>query len=131
MTFSHADLALPLRRADPVLARILRRIAAEQLAVPERIPRWIERFREVLAECLDGQDVLLGAAALRLHVSPRTLQRMLEREGPPGGKCWTAPGASGRHGCSGAGTSPSQTANRLGYADTRSLRRAARRWQRA
>lgn len=131
MTFSRADLDLPLRRADPVLARILRRIADEQLAVPERIPQWIERFREVLAGCLDDQDVLLGAAALRLHVSPRTLQRLLERERTT----WRAEVDRARREQAAllrrTGASPSQTAGRLGYADARSLRRAARRWQRA
>jgi AraC-like DNA-binding protein len=129
MTFSHADLDLPLRRADQVLARILRRLAEEQLTVPERIPRWIERFREVLAECLDDQDIRLGAAALRLHVSSRTLQRLLEREGTT----WRTELDGARRERAArlqwAGASPSQTAYRLGYADARSLRRAAQRWQ--
>jgi AraC-like DNA-binding protein len=129
MTFSHADLDLPLRRADPVLARILRSIADEQLAVPQRILQWIERFREVLAECVDDQDILLGTAALRLHVSPRTLQRLLEREGTT----WRAEVDRARREQAAllqrAGTSPSQMAYQLGYADARSLRRAARRWQ--
>lgn len=129
LTFSRADLGLPLRRADPVLARLLRRIADDQLAVPERIPRWIERFREVLTECFDDQDVLLGAAARRLHVSPRTLQRLLEREGTT----WRAEVDRVRREqavrLQRAGTPRSQTAYRLAYADARSLRRAARRWQ--
>lgn len=128
MTFDRADLDLPLRRSDPVLARILRRIADTQLAVPERIPRWIERFREVLGECLDDQDVLLSAAALRLHVSPRTLQRLLERERTT----WRAEVDRARREQAArlreAGATSSQAASRLGYSDVRSLRRAARRW---
>jgi AraC-like DNA-binding protein len=131
MTFSRADLDVPLLRADPALAQILRRVADAQLAVPERIPRWIVRFRAVLAECLDDQDMLLGAAALRLHVSPRTLQRLLEREGTT----WRAEVDAARREQAArlrqAGATSSQAASRLGYSDVRSLRRAARRWQRS
>ena len=131
MTFSRADLDLPLRRADPVLAQILRRMADAQLAVPERVPRWIDRFRDVLAGCLDDGDIRLGAAALRLHVSPRTLQRLLDREGTS----WRAEVDRARREQAArlqqAGTSTSQAASRLGYSDARSLRRAARRWDRS
>lgn len=131
MTFSRADLDLPLRRADPILAGMLRRAADARLAVPERIPRWIDRFREVLAECLDDQDILLGAAALRLHVSPRTLQRLLEREGTT----WRSEVDAARREHAArlrqTGVTSSQAALRLGYSDARSLRRAARRWQRS
>jgi AraC-like DNA-binding protein len=129
LTFDRADLDLPLRRADPVLARVLRQIADAQLAAQERVPRWIDRFREVLAECLDDQDILLGAAALRLHVSPRTLQRLLEREGTT----WRAEVDAARRDQAArlrqAGSTASEAASRLGYSDARSLRRAAQRWQ--
>jgi AraC-like DNA-binding protein len=131
ITLSRADLDVPLRRADPVLAQMLRRIADARLATPERVPQWIDRFRDVLGECLDDQDIALSAAALRLHVSPRTLQRLLEREGTT----WrTEVDAARREQAAKlrqAGATSSQAASRLGYSDARSLRRAARRWQRS
>jgi AraC-like DNA-binding protein len=85
----------------------------------------------VLAECLHDHDILLGAAALRLHVSPRTLQRLLEQEGTS----WRVEVDRARSEQAArlrqVGASQSQAARRLGYADERSLRRAARRWRRA
>jgi AraC-like DNA-binding protein len=130
MTFRQADLALPLLRADPVLARILRGAADEVMTAPERVPRWMDRFRGVLAECVDNQTVHLGVAARRLHVSPRTLQRLLEQEGTT----WRAEVETARReraaSMLSAGRSKTQIAAQLGYADARALRRAARRWER-
>lgn len=129
MTFRQADLALPLLRADPVLARILRGAADEVMAAPERVPRWLDRFRGVLAECVDNQTVHLGAAARRLHISTRTLQRHLEQEGTT----WRAEVDAARReraaSLLSAGRSKTQVAAQLGYADARALRRAARRWE--
>lgn len=130
MAFGRADLDLPLRRADPALARILRRAGDAQLAKPERVPRWIDRFRQVLGECLDDQAMLLSAAARRLHVSPRALQRLLEREGTS----WRSEADAARREQAArlqrTGAARSQVASRLGYSDARALRRAARRWER-
>lgn len=128
LTFHQADLALPLVRADPRLARILQNAAAGAIATPERIPRWINRFRGVLAECVDDQSIRLDVAARRLHVSPRTLQRLLEQEGTT----WrTEVDAARRERAAGllsSGHSKAQVAAQLGYADARALRRAAQRW---
>jgi AraC-like DNA-binding protein len=130
MTFGQRDLHLPLVRADPVLARILRGRADIELSEPERVPEWIVRFRQVLAECLDERTPLLGAAARRMTVSPRTLQRLLEREGTT----WRAEVDAARREQAArlqrTGLSKSQAAARLGYSDVRALRRAARRWER-
>jgi AraC-like DNA-binding protein len=130
MTFSSADLGLPLRRADPALASILRGLADARLASPERVPLWIDRFRQVLAECLDDQDMLLSAAARRLHLSPRTVQRFLEREGTSWRSEVDAARRAQATSLEQAGASRAQTAARLGYSDARALRRAARRWER-
>jgi AraC-like DNA-binding protein len=130
MTFSRADLDLPLRRADPELARILRGVGDARLAVPERVPRWIDRFRQVLGECLDDQAMLLSVAARRLHVSPRTLQRLLEREGTSWRSEVDAARSERAARLQGTGVTPSQVASRLGYSDARALRRAVRRWER-
>jgi AraC-like DNA-binding protein len=130
MTFRQADLALPLLRADPILARILRGAADEVMVAPEQVPRWVDRFREVLAECVDNQTVHLGIAARRLHISPRTLQRFLEQEGTT----WRAEVEAVRRERAArllsTGHSRAQVAAQLGYADARALRRATRRWER-
>ena len=130
MTFRQADLSLPLLRADPILARILRGAADEVMAAPEQVPRWVDKFRGVLANCVDNQTVRLGVAARRLHISPRTLQRLLEKEGTT----WRAEVERARRERAaillGAGRSKAQVAAQLGYADDRALRRATRRWER-
>jgi AraC-like DNA-binding protein len=130
MTFSRADLDLPLLRGDPVLAGILRDQADAELAAPQRIPQWIQRFRQVLAACVDDQDLVLGSAARRLMVSPRTLQRLLEQEGTS----WRAEVDAARREQAEAllagGISKTRAASRLGYSDARALRRAMRRWTR-
>lgn len=128
MTFRRADLDRPLVRSDPVLAGILRRQADAELAELQTAPQWVDEFREVLAGLLDDQDVLLGAAARRLAVSPRTLQRLLEREGTS----WRTEVDAARHAQAvrllAGGVSTAGAAARLGYSDARSLRRAIRRW---
>jgi Arabinose-binding domain of AraC transcription regulator, N-term/Helix-turn-helix domain len=130
MTFRQADLALPLLRADPNLARILHGVADATMAAPERVPRWLDRFRGVLAECVDNQTALLGVAARRLHISPRTLQRLLEHEGTT----WRAEVDAARRERAArllrAGHSKTRVAAQLGYADARALRRAVQRWTR-
>jgi AraC-like DNA-binding protein len=130
MTFRRADLDLPLLRADPVLAEILRSHADAELAGMQVTPQWIDMFREVLIGLLDDQAVLLTEAARRLAVSRRTLQRLLEREGTN----WrTEVDAARREHAArllAEGVSKTGTAARLGYSDARALRRAIRRWAR-
>lgn len=128
MTFRRADLDRSLVRADPVLAGILRSQADAELTGLQAVPPWIEGFRAVLAGLLDDQDILLSAAARRLAVSPRTLQRLLEREGTN----WRAEVDAARREQAARllaeGVSKTGTAARLGYSDARALRRAIRRW---
>ena len=128
MTFCRADLGKPLVRSDPVLAGILREQADAELVALQTAPRWLDEFREVLADLLDDQAVLLGAAARTLAVSPRTLQRLLEREGTS----WRAEVDAARHAQAvkllAGGVSKAAAAARLGYSDARALRRAIRRW---
>ena len=129
MTFRRADLDLPLVRADPVLARILRRQGDAELGAVQGAPLWIDQFREVLASLVSEQTALLGAAARRLSISPRTLQRLLEREGTT----WRAELDAVRRNQAARlladGTSKIEAAARLGYSDARALRRAVRRWR--
>jgi AraC-like DNA-binding protein len=128
MTFRRADLDRPLVRSDPVLAGILRGQADAELVALQTAPRWVDEFREVLAGLVDDQTVLLAAAARRLAVSPRTLQRLLEREGTS----WRAEVDAARQAQAvkllAGGVSQAGAAARLGYSDARALRRAIRRW---
>lgn|GEM_PF-1987565 len=128
MTLRAADLALPLRTADPVLAGILRR-HAEVLATPrlDGVP-WPELVQQALATAIGAGDSSLAAVARRLTVSPRTLQRRLAEAGTT----WRqeldrARQALARHNRPDSATK-SSLAHRLGYSDARALRRAARRW---
>ena len=78
-TFSSRDLDLPMRGADPVLARILNRYAAS-LPLPPPVT-WTEYFRQVLAQELEAGRPSLTAIADRMALSPRTLQRYLAERG--------------------------------------------------
>jgi AraC-like DNA-binding protein len=128
ITFSRADLGLLMPGADPRLAAVLRRHAETVIAAPGITPRWIDRFRRVLATCLAAQDLTLEVAAQRLGMSPRTVQRRLERDSTS----WRAEADAVRREQASRlqeeGLSRAAIAARLGYSDARSLRRAVHRW---
>jgi AraC-like DNA-binding protein len=128
MTFTQADLDAPLRSADPVLAQILRQRADALLGDTSGRIQWIDRFRRVLNDCLEQQDGLLRAAAGRLALSPRTLQRRLEQEGTS----WRAEMDAARRDSAwrmlSSGIPKETVALCLGYSDDRVLRRAIHRW---
>ncbi|MFJ4649716.1 AraC family transcriptional regulator ligand-binding domain-containing protein [Nocardia sp. NPDC088792] len=125
-TLRVADLALPLRTADPVLADIVR-AHADSLPTPflDR-PRWVEQVHTALLEALTTGEASLATVARRLTVSPRTLQRRLAESGTT----WRQELDLARRTL--ADRTPTATksalAHRLGYSDARALRRAARRW---
>lgn len=128
ITLRRADLERPLVTADPALAAIIRR-AAEAVRPPrprDGIP--VPGLREVIIAQLPGGRPSLAEAARRLAVSPRTLQRRLAEAGTT----WRAELDAVRREQS-AGLWPdggcAQTrAARLGFAESRSLRRAMNRW---
>jgi len=128
ITFARADLGLLMPGADPRLAAVLRRHAETVIAAPGITPQWIDRFRQVLATCLAAQDLTLGAVAQRLGMSPRTVQRWLEREGTS----WRAEADAVRREQASRlqqdGLSRAAIATHLGYSDARALRRAVHRW---
>ncbi|MCU1643301.1 MAG: AraC family transcriptional regulator [Nocardia sp.] len=127
MTLAVTDLALPLRTADPVLAGILRTHVAA-IATPSLDQlSWPEQVQQVLAETIGTGDASLTAVSRRLLVSPRTLQRYLAAADTT----WRAQlDLARQHTAQQNGaTSTFALAHRLGYADARSLRRAAHRWE--
>jgi AraC-like DNA-binding protein len=124
-TFRAGDLDRPMLGADPVLARILRQYA-DSRPLSARAS-WLEVFRWHLGDAIDDGSPALLALARRLAVSPRTLQRRLADHGTT----WRAELDLARK--RRASQSPDQSmprlARQLGYADSRSLRRARRRWE--
>jgi AraC-like DNA-binding protein len=126
-TFSARDLDLPMRGADPHLARILNRYAAS-LAAPPPVT-WHGRFRQLLAQSIEAGSPSLESVAKRMAVSPRTLQRRLAEHGTT----WRAELDAARQRqaerARQSGTvSTAGLAQQLAYADPRSVRRAFRRW---
>jgi AraC-like DNA-binding protein len=128
ITFSTADLDLPLRTADPALAGILRRYIAT--LPPPPVATWQEHFRRLLAETMDHGSPSLDTLARRLAVSRRTLQRQLAEHGTS----WRAELESARRrralDARQRGTTDlTRLARHMGYADPRSARRALRQWR--
>jgi len=123
------DLELPLPGADPGLARLLLAHADSVLGAPPWTPDWRDLFREILSEHLADPDLSLPVVARRMALSPRTLLRRLEREGTS----WRAEIDALRQEEAarllGQRLSREAAAARLGYADTRALRRALHRWK--
>jgi AraC-like DNA-binding protein len=72
---------LPLRRRDPFLRNWLERKAAQILASQAAQEGVAMEVRRLLAAPASGSSMSMGAAARRLAMSPRTLQRRLSEEG--------------------------------------------------
>jgi AraC-like DNA-binding protein len=84
LAFDQALLARPLPAADPLLSRVVVRHAEGLLAArPARPESTGDRVRRLLAAALgDGEaEATLAAAAAKLHMSERSLQRRLTDEG--------------------------------------------------
>ena len=126
VTFRMSDLELPMRGADPALARILRQHAA-LLPVPPP-PAWRERFQGLVMEALKDGAPSLDALAGRLSVSRRTLQRQLAGHGTT----WRAELDAARQRIAGRASRSGAVeaiglARQLGYADPGTARRFLRR----
>ncbi|MFF7154568.1 AraC family transcriptional regulator ligand-binding domain-containing protein [Streptomyces sp. NPDC008139] len=129
ITLHRADLERPLATADPALAAIMMR-TARTVQVPRADTDGVAvpGLREAIITQLPDGRPSLAEAARRLAVSPRTLQRRLGESGTT----WRAEldavrrerSADPRH----AGGGSAQRAARLGFAESRSLRRAMNRW---
>ncbi|MEV0762679.1 AraC family transcriptional regulator ligand-binding domain-containing protein [Nocardia sp. NPDC050435] len=129
MTFRPADLERPLTTADPVLAEVLRPLAAALPPPPPLASAWPERVAVAIAEVLDDGEVSLEQVARRLATSPRTLQRRLAEAGTT----WRLELDRARHArlvtaAAGGPLSPRRQAELLGYSDATSMRRVALRW---
>ena len=128
MTFARADLERPLPGADPALARILRAHADSIAAAPPRAPQWRDGFRQILTDELADRDLSVQSVARRMTLSQRTLQRRLEEEGTSWREELDAVRREQAERMLQARSDRSVMADRLGYSDTRALRRALHRW---
>ncbi|MDQ1815941.1 AraC family transcriptional regulator [Massilia sp. CCM 9210] len=80
LSFSPADLGLPLMTGNPLLTELHERFANERLA---RLgdARTTRRVRELVLDCLADGEPARGDVARALCMSERTLQRRLQDEG--------------------------------------------------
>lgn len=131
ITFRAADLDLPLTTADPVLAAVLRPLAAALPPPPTLASAWPERVAAAVDKAIEAGEVSLNSVARILRISPRTLQRRLTEAGTT----WRAELDRARSArlsrAVSAGSLPltgTRQAELLGYSDAGSARRAARRW---
>jgi len=128
-TLRQSDLDLPMPGADPVLAGILRRYAETMPRPQPRPADWLRQFRQALAETLEDREPSLSAAARRLTVSARTLQRKLAEHGTTWrAELETARQRRARQILQNSAPGTARMARQLGYSDPRSLRRAMQRW---
>jgi AraC-like DNA-binding protein len=128
LTLHRRDLERPLATADPALAAIMLRAAAA--LPPPRIPEAtaVPGLHAVIAAQLPGGRPSLAEAARRLAISPRTLQRRLGESGTTWRAELDAVRREQSDGLRYEGTGSTQRAVRLGFAESRSLRRAMNRW---
>lgn len=129
MTFRLDDFTAPLPATRPGLDQILRRHADLRLASSKPLLTWLDRFRHALQAALEEDTASLNGVARRLSTSPRTLQRHLAEQGTS----WREELASARDqralSLLRETDLPFKTiATRLGYSDTRTLRRSVNRW---
>ncbi|MFF0607896.1 AraC family transcriptional regulator ligand-binding domain-containing protein [Nocardia tengchongensis] len=127
VTLRTADLALPMKTADPELTAVLLAYAATLPATPEVGVTWLEQLGEALDGALADGAATLEVVARRLLTSPRSLQRRLAEAGTT----WRREvDRARRRRLQAAEHLPrAQQAEFLGYADPASLRRAVQRWR--
>jgi AraC-like DNA-binding protein len=90
---------------------------------------WISLFRATLVRSLHTGDATLGELAKRHAMSPRTLQRRLAAHDTSLRAEVNRARRDLAASLSESGATNSLIALRLGYSDTRALRRALRRWR--
>lgn len=81
ISFRIEDLDRPIPRPSAVVSTFLKELADSQLENLNRASLISIKVREVIARGIGGSPPTLSLAAAALHMTPRTLQRALEREG--------------------------------------------------
>lgn len=81
LEFDAVCLALPMRKADPALARLLDQQAEQVLQQVSQVPAIVDAWRRTLVPLIREGQTSLAALARAHHTSPRTLQRRLAEQG--------------------------------------------------
>ncbi|MBL8625288.1 MAG: AraC family transcriptional regulator [Myxococcales bacterium] len=129
LAFRAADLALPLRTADPDLLPILLSQAADRLADHARPTDLRATVGAAIGAALAAGTADIGEVARRLDQRPRTLQRHLRAGGVSYRELVEATRLELARGyLAGGALSLTDIAFALGYADLSAFSRAFRRW---
>ena len=128
--FDRDRLDVPLPTAFPKYNQRLRRLAEQQLAELNRARGVVGQVLAMLSERLGRDEIGIAAIAAQLHVTPRTLQRRLRREGTT----YASLRDRVRHerACrrlSGERCDMEELARALGFSDTANFYHAFRRWE--
>ncbi|MEW9556410.1 helix-turn-helix domain-containing protein [Nonomuraea sp. NPDC050783] len=129
ITFTEADVHAPLLRADPALAAIMDEHARLSTAAARPVLGWLDRFQAALQAAVADGPPNLDLVAHRLAMSARTLQRRLREEGTT----WREELERLRQSrvdrlLRESSLSVESIAARVGFTDSRALRRAIHRW---
>ena len=129
LTFSAADLSRRPRAADPELNRALELHGAAMLEQCGAAGDLYEQTRGAVRTLLPKGDATLANTAKRLHVTSRTLQRRLLKEGVSfGGLLTEVRRTQAEHLLALSDAPLSEVAEQLGYADAGVFVRAFRSW---
>ena len=81
ITFGIDDIEQPIPRASKIVSTLLTELASNELEFLKKASLASIKVREVIARGVGGTPPTLSVVAGALHMSPRALQRSLEREG--------------------------------------------------
>lgn len=130
MVLPREALQLPLRSADPRLLATADALAQRELSSKPSGADLSPRVAAILRELVSDQPLRARAAATRLHMSVRTLQRRLEDEGTSFGAVADAVRREAAEALIGDANVPlGEVAFRAGFSDFATFSRAFRRWK--
>lgn len=81
LAFLLADVDQPIPRPSKIVSMLLNEVARSELEFLKQASLVSIKVREVISRGVGGSAATLSSAAAGLHMSPRALQRALEREG--------------------------------------------------
>jgi AraC-like DNA-binding protein len=128
MTLPPDDLFLPLPDADATLAAVLETHATDVIKARGTGATLTDRLRPIVSLQFSTGEPSLRAAAHKMAMSPRSLQRRLSEEGTSWRDVVDALRRERVEALLASGLSRSTVAARVGFHDSRALRAALRRW---
>jgi len=129
LVFAPALLDLPVLGADRHLFELLRAKADALLAGVRKRPTCADRVRQTMLELMREGPCRIDEIAAALAVSPRTLQRRLEREGTTFGAVFDTTRQTAALEClRNPAVGIKETAFRVGFSEPSTFYRAFRRW---